>query len=89
MTVWGVSHRRSYNPELVRSKAFPHRNLVDGSGNLIHKYGYYMRLRTNVAWKVSVIYGRHPVVPDESAPASEKGAYALFFDVAVPTSPTH
>ena len=47
-----------------------------------------VRLRTNVAWKVPVIYGRHPAVPDESASASEKGAYALFVDVAVPTSQT-
>jgi hypothetical protein len=44
----------------------------------IYAYAYYVRLLTVDAWRVPVICGKLPRVPDAAATASEKGVYALF-----------
>ena len=73
-----VSRQRSFVPEPVKSKQCPHRSLVDDAGNALHRYGYYVRLRTDNAWKVPLVQGKRPPVPDESSSIKEKGMYALF-----------
>ena len=37
-----------------------------------------MRLRTDKPWKVPLLFGRLPGVPDVKAPTQKKGHYALF-----------
>ena len=70
--------QRSFNFEPVKSKQCPHRCLVDKDGQPIHEYGYYVRLRTDTAWKVPVLHGKCPTVPDASSSAREEGMYGVF-----------
>ena len=41
-------------------------------------YAYYAQLRTHAAWRVPLLQGRCPKIPDESATAAERGMYGLF-----------
>ena len=72
-----VLYQRSRYPEPMLSKRCDGRYLIDADNKPIYKYGYYVRLRTDVAWKVPVPHGRCPPVPDESAPAQEKAQATL------------
>ena len=68
----------SYRQDPIMSKTFPHRPLIDSAGEPLHKYGYYVRLKTHGSWKVPVLYGRSPAVPDDNASAAEKANYAFY-----------
>lgn len=68
----GVAHQRSYSEEPIASTSCPHRTLVDENNSPLHTYGYYVRLRTHSRWKIPLIQGRNPSVPDATAPMSEK-----------------
>ena len=62
----------------MRSKIVPHRCLLDADDTPLHRYDYYVRLRTHSAWRIPLLHGRCPPVPDETATPKEKGVYALF-----------
>ena len=72
-----VLRQRSYVPDPVCSKIVPRRYLVDDENRSIHRYAFYVRLRTHTPWKVPALYGSHPATPDEATSVFEKGAYAL------------
>ena len=63
----------------VLSKRYHGVQLRDPStGEVLVESGYYVQLRTQVCWKVPVLYGRIPAgVASDSCP-SDKGLYALF-----------
>ena len=76
--VAGADRQCSYHVEPMKSKEFPHRCLLDVDDKPLHKYEYYVHLRTHTAWRVPVLHGRCPSVPDDAASAKEKGVYSLF-----------
>ena len=51
--------------------------LMDAAKQPIHRYEYYIHLRTSTAWHVPLLHGRMPRVPDVSATSMEKGMYGL------------
>ena len=55
----------------------PELPLLDASGNTLHKYGYYVRLETVQAWRVPILHGKLPGVPDSTSKPCEKGQYGL------------
>ena len=73
-----ICHHRSFIREPICSKMFPHRPLVDAENKPIHRYGFYVRLRTMEAWRVPILYGKQPSPVDATAPASEKANYAMY-----------
>ena len=74
----GADRQSSYHVDPLKSKEFPHRFLLDADDKPLHTYKYYVHLRTHTAWRVPVIHGRCPHVPDDAASAKEKGIYSLF-----------
>ena len=69
--------QRSYDQTPVSSKAIPGLFLQRPDGQYIHKYGYYVQLRTNASWRVPLIFGTMPTTPDDASTNMEKGMYAL------------
>ena len=74
----GVQRQRSYDPDPIQSKICPHRWLTDKNGLPLYKYGFYVSLRTTAAWRVPLIGGVSPAVPEETSTTQEKGLYALY-----------
>ena len=60
------------------SKDFLDQPLRDSDNQPLHRYAYYLRLRTDKPWRVPVLFARLPRLPDDSSSAREKGEYALF-----------
>ena len=52
--------------------------LRDAAQEPLHKYGFYVHLLTNTPWRMPVLHGRLPRVPDTNAKASDQGVYGLF-----------
>ena len=73
-----VRRQRSYCPEPMRHSVVRELPLLDASRQPIHRYKFYLRLIGDKAWRVPVLYGKLPRLPDDSATAAEKGYYALF-----------
>ena len=75
----GITRRqRSFENQPVRSVNVPEFCLLHGPGQPIYKYGFYHRLRTHVAWRVPVFWGKLPRAPHADAPAAERGFFAAF-----------
>ena len=55
--------------------------LQTADNQIIYEYAYYVTLRTQKAWKVPVLHGHSPPLPDNSATPAEKGLYALFLNL--------
>jgi len=73
----GTSRQRSYMSEAVSSKSFPGLCLMDPEKKPLHRYAYYVHLRTNEAWYVPVFYGKLPRVATNASTMEERKAYAL------------
>ena len=73
-----VMRQHSYQAQAMKSRAVPELELLTEDGDSICRYGYYLWLRTHEAWRVPIVHGRVPRVPEASATAYEKGLYALF-----------
>ena len=69
---------RHSSHECLMSKEFRDQPLLDAENQPLHRYAYYIKLKTNSPWKVPVLFGRSPRAPDDSSPPKEKGMYALF-----------
>ena len=74
----GVQRQRSCDPNPVQSEICPHRCLIDKHGQPLHRYGFYVTLRTTSAWRVPIIGGVSPPVPEEKSTAKAKGTCALY-----------
>ena len=73
-----VRRQRSYRQEPMRHSVVRELPLLDKSRRPIHRYEFYIRLIDDKAWRVSVLYGKLPRLPDDNATPAEKGYYALF-----------
>ena len=58
----------------MRSKHVPQLKLLDEQKRPIHRYGFYVRLRDDSPWRVPILYGSRPKLPDETATDKEKGS---------------
>ena len=73
-----VRRQRSYCQEPIRHSVVRELPLLNASRQPIHRYNFYLRLIVDKAWRVPVLHGKWPRLPDDSAGAAEKGYYALF-----------
>ena len=76
-----VWRQRSYQQEPMRHSVVRELPLLDSARQPIHRYDYYVRLLDDSAWRVPVLYGKLPRLPDDTATDAEKGYYALFLMV--------
>ena len=75
----GVERRqRSYRSTPMRSDKIPTMYLLDQQRRHIFGYDNYVHLRTDTPWRVPILYGKRPKLPDATATEQEKGLYALF-----------
>ena len=77
----GVEKRqRSYQTKPMRCEEKSIRDLpmLDPQQRYIFRYDSYVHLRDDAPWRVPILYGRRPKLPDITATDKEKGIYALF-----------
>ena len=61
------------------STRFPGTQLLDSdTGDVLRHYPYFIRLRTESAWRVPLLFGRLPRKPEDGSSSEEKGRYGLF-----------
>ena len=61
----------------MQSKSLPGKCLLSPDGRPVHRYEFYVRLRLREPWRVPMIFGRLPRVPDDTSTVEEQGLYGL------------
>ena len=76
---WSKGPRqRTYDEKPIMSQRMKVIPLRDAAQEPLHRYAFYVHLLTKTPWRVPVLHGRLPRVPDANAKSSEKGLYGLF-----------
>ena len=73
-----IQERRQSTAKPQMSKEYEDVPLMDEHKQVLYTYAYYVHLRLHAPWRVPILYGRLPRLPDPKAPAYEKATYALF-----------